>query len=117
MPNIDIFRNEPNRRSVAAGTVLFREGEKGESMFALVSGEVEVTKGGVSVSVLKPGEVFGEMAVIDHQPRSATATARTDCEIVELSERRFLFLVQQTPFFALQMLRLMASRLRAKLES
>lgn len=117
MPNIDLFRNEPRRSTVAAGTVIFSEGEKGTSMYALLEGEVEVAKGGRVVAVLTAGEVFGEMAVIDHEVRSATVTTRTQCQLVEIDERRFLFLVQQTPFFALQMLRLMAERLRRKMES
>jgi CRP-like cAMP-binding protein len=117
MVNIDLFRNEPNRKTVPAGTLIFEEGQAGDRMYAVLQGSVEVRKGGTVVADLEAGAVFGEMAVIDHQPRSASAYAKTDCVLVEVNERRFLFLVQQTPFFALQMLRMMAERLRRNLES
>jgi CRP-like cAMP-binding protein len=52
------------------------------------------------------------MALIDNSPRSATAIAKTDCKVVPLDQRRFQFLVQETPFFALQVMTIMATRLR-----
>ena len=55
---------------------------------------------------------MGEMALIDHGPRSATVTASTDCTLAEIDEKRFLFLVQQTPMFALSVMRLLSQRLR-----
>lgn len=64
------------------------------------------------LEVLGPGQIVGEMALVDHSPRSATAVARTSCKVVVVPEKRFLFLVQQTPFFALQVMRVMAERLR-----
>jgi CRP/FNR family transcriptional regulator, cyclic AMP receptor protein len=57
---------------------------------------------------------FGEMALIDHSPRSATAIAKTDCTLVKIDERQFLFLVQETPFFAIIMMRTMAGRIRRR---
>jgi CRP-like cAMP-binding protein len=52
------------------------------------------------------------MALIEREPRTPTAVARTECEVVPIDERRFRFLVQQTPMFALEVLRVMSSRLR-----
>ena len=52
------------------------------------------------------------MALIEHAPRTATATAKTDCALVPISEKRFTFMVQQTPHFALQIMKVMAERLR-----
>ncbi|HEU5100134.1 MAG TPA: Crp/Fnr family transcriptional regulator [Roseiflexaceae bacterium] len=62
-----------------------------------------------------PGGIVGEMALIDDRPRSATAVAATDCRLVPIDERRFTFLVQQTPMFALAVMRVMAERLRRRL--
>ena len=62
--------------------------------------------------MIGPGGIFGELALIDASPRSATATATSDCDLVALDERAFLFHVSQTPFFALSVLRVLADRLR-----
>ena len=56
--------------------------------------------------------MLGEMALIDHAPRAATATAIGDCRLVPISEKRFMFMIQQTPYFALQIMKVMAERLR-----
>jgi CRP-like cAMP-binding protein len=81
-------------------------------MYVILEGEVELRIGGRVVETLGPGEPFGEMALIDHAPRIATATAKSDCRLVAVPEKRFLFLVQQTPYFALHVMRVMAERLR-----
>ena len=65
------------------------------------------------MSELAANDIFGEMALIDNQPRSATAVAVTDVELVPVSEKQFLFLVGQTPYFALKVMRVLAQRLRA----
>jgi CRP-like cAMP-binding protein len=62
---------------------------------------------------LAADSIFGEMALIDNEPRSATALAITDVELVPISEKQFLFLVSQTPYFALKVMRILAQRLRA----
>jgi CRP-like cAMP-binding protein len=59
-----------------------------------------------------PGEPFGEMALIDQTPRTATAIAKTPCKLAVIPEKRFLFMVQTTPHFALQIMKVMADRLR-----
>jgi CRP-like cAMP-binding protein len=56
--------------------------------------------------------VFGEMALIDSNPRAATAVASTACKLVPVSQKRFLFMVQQTPHFSLQIMKVIAERLR-----
>jgi len=61
---------------------------------------------------MKHDTIFGEMALIDDEPRSATAIAATDVELVPVSEKQFLFLVSQTPYFALKVMRVLATRLR-----
>jgi CRP-like cAMP-binding protein len=109
---LDLFRNEADTRSFAAGDTVFSEGEPGDSMFVVVEGEVELRIGGRVVETLGPGEPFGEMALVEHAPRIATARTLTACRLVEIPEKRFLFLVQQTPYFSLQIMRVMAERLR-----
>ncbi len=86
-------------------------------MYAVVEGAVEIIRQGRPLATIGAGGVFGEMALIDHQPRSATATAKTDCRIAAVPERRLMLLVSQNPQFALQLMRLLVERIRASLES
>ena len=86
-------------------------------MYAVLEGEIEIRKQGVLLDTVTAGSVFGEMALIDQSPRSATAMARTDCRVVAVGQRRFTFLVQQTPYFALQIMHILADRLRKNASS
>jgi CRP/FNR family transcriptional regulator, cyclic AMP receptor protein len=96
-----------------AGSVIFREGDEARELFVIKSGEVRIQIGNRTVTELGSDSIFGEMALIDNEPRSATAIAITDVELVPVSERQFLFLVSQTPYFALKVMRVLAQRLRA----
>lgn len=111
MISLSIFRNAETN-TYKAGNVIFATGEPGKVMYVVSEGEVEIKVGGSVVESISPGSIFGEMALIDNSPRSATAVAKTDCKVVPLDQRRFQFLVQETPFFALQVMSIMANRLR-----
>jgi CRP/FNR family cyclic AMP-dependent transcriptional regulator len=95
------------------GTILFEEGTPGTTMYIVRTGEVAVQIGGRAVEQVGAGGIVGEMALIDNSTRSATAVTLTECEIVPVDQRRFLFLIQETPFFALEVMQVMANRLRA----
>jgi CRP-like cAMP-binding protein len=99
--------------SAKAGEVIFREGDEARQLFVIKSGEVAIRSGNRTLAELSTNHIFGEMALIDDAPRSATAVAKTDVELVPISEKQFLFLVSQTPFFALKVMRVLARRLRA----
>ncbi|HEX7533147.1 MAG TPA: cyclic nucleotide-binding domain-containing protein [Methyloceanibacter sp.] len=94
------------------GDVVFAEGDKGDKMYVIRSGEVEILRDGHVVETLAPGGIFGEMALIDGSPRAATARAKTACELAPITEKSFLFLVHETPFFAIAVMRTLAERLR-----
>jgi CRP/FNR family cyclic AMP-dependent transcriptional regulator len=96
-----------------AGSVIFREGDEAHELFVIKSGQVRIQIGNRTVTELAADSIFGEMALIDNEPRSATAVAVTDVELVAVSEKQFLFLVSQTPYFALKVMRILAQRLRA----
>jgi CRP/FNR family cyclic AMP-dependent transcriptional regulator len=100
-------------RSAKAGEVIFKEGDEADQFFAIKSGEIAIQLGNRTLAELSANSIFGEMALIDDAPRSATAVAKTDVELVPISEKQFLFLVSQTPFFALKVMRVLARRLRA----
>lgn len=112
MVTIDIFRNEKDTLAIEAGQAIFQEGDAGDTMYVVIEGEVELLVKGKLVETLGPGGVLGEMALLDNVPRSAGAITKTACRLVEINEKRFRFLVQQTPNFALQMMRVIADRLR-----
>ncbi len=95
-----------------AGDIIFREGDNARDLFVIKSGQVRIQIGNRTVTELPPDTIFGEMALIDDEPRSATAIAATDVELVPVSEKQFLFLVGQTPYFALKVMRVLAQRLR-----
>ncbi|HTX62151.1 MAG TPA: cyclic nucleotide-binding domain-containing protein [Acidimicrobiales bacterium] len=107
-----LFLNAQRTVEVSAGAAIFHEGDAGEEMFGVVEGTVELRSGDKVLRTLGPDDVFGEMSLLDRTPRSATAIALTDCVLAAIDRRRFLFLVQETPMFALQVMSAMASRLR-----
>ncbi len=109
---IHLFRNAPNFRAYKSGDYIFREGEPGVEMFVIRLGKVDIRLGDKTVDTLEQDEVFGEMALVDRHPRSASAVAATDCEVIPIDAKHFLYLVGQTPNFALQMMQIMAVRLR-----
>ena len=109
---LENFVSEESTRSCEAGEAIFREYVMGSEMYVVVEGEDELTIQGNVLETLGPGQPFGEMALIDQSPRVATATARTPCKLMVIPERRFFFMVQQAPEFALHIMKVMADRLR-----
>jgi CRP/FNR family cyclic AMP-dependent transcriptional regulator len=108
-----LFKNASDAERHAAGTVVFEAGDPGSKMYVVRKGTVDIRVGGETVETVHPGGVVGEMALVDSEPRSATAVVVTDAELVPVDRNRFVFLVQQTPYFALQVMQTMAARLRA----
>jgi CRP/FNR family transcriptional regulator, cyclic AMP receptor protein len=109
---LELFSNEGEGMLFEPGQVIFSAGDEPDVMYVVVEGEVEVWIRGSIMEILGPGEPFGEMALIDKEPRVATTKARTACRVVQIPEKRFLYMVQQTPYFALQIMKVMAQRLR-----
>jgi CRP-like cAMP-binding protein len=105
--------NNIETKLIKAGGVIFREGDEAHELFVIKSGQVRIQLGNRTLSELSANDIFGEMALIDSEPRSATALAVSDVELVAVSEKQFLFLVGQTPYFALKVMRVLAQRLRA----
>ena len=95
-----------------AGTVIAREGDPGVGLFILLDGTAEVSIGGRKKATLGPGEFFGEIALLDGGPRTATVTAKTDVQLLGLTEWVFRGLMSEHPTIALKTLQQMAGRLR-----
>jgi len=81
-------------------------------MYVLVEGVVEVVVGFKVVGAFQPVEIFGEMAVIDAGPRSATVRAKTYCKLAPVNQKRFVFLIQQKPQLALHIMKILVERIR-----
>jgi CRP/FNR family transcriptional regulator, cyclic AMP receptor protein len=112
MAKIELFRHAEKWLGFEPGKTVFNEGEPGDCMYVVVEGEIEIISGGKVLEVAGPGSTVGELALIDHGPRSASAIARTNARLVPLDAKQFQLMVQQTPFFALQVMSIMAERLR-----
>ena len=100
----------------AAGETIFNAGDEGHVMYVVQSGEVDVVVQDQVIETIAAGGIFGEMALIDRAPRSASVIARTDCRLVPLDEARFMQHVHRTPFFAIQVMRIMTERLRRRMQ-
>ena len=107
-----MLTREDQIENVAAGTTIFREGDPGTSMYVILEGEIAVSTGNRELATLRAEDIFGEMSLIENLPRSATATAKTDCKLATVDQRQFLFLVHETPTFALDVMRAISHRLR-----
>lgn len=101
-----------HHRHIAAGEVVFNQGDQGDEMYIVVAGELRVMLNDNEINRLIPGAVFGEMSLVDDRMRSATVTAVTDCALLPVSHARFAELAQQHPDFAIQIMRIMSIRLR-----
>ncbi len=109
---IDPFRDLADMQAYAAGATVFREGDAGDRMYVVLFGEVALSIKGRRVETIGSGGILGEMALVDSGPRSATATVTQDAQLAPITAQRFTLLVQKKPEFALQIMRLLASRLR-----
>ena len=103
-----VVRDIPHK----AGTVIAREGDPGVGLFVIVEGVAEVSIGGRKKATLGPGDFFGEIALLDGGPRTATVTAKTDVQLLGLTEWVFRGLMAEHPSIALKTLQQMATRLR-----
>ncbi len=92
--------------------IIFREGEPGKHMFVVKAGTIELRVHEKPIETLNGGDILGEMALLDSESRSATAIAITDCQLVAIDKDRFEYMVRQTPYFAIEVMQVMAKRLR-----
>ncbi|MEI8240134.1 MAG: cyclic nucleotide-binding domain-containing protein [Actinomycetota bacterium] len=105
------FRNPRDPVDLEPGAVLFQQGDAGDSMYAVLEGELDVIIDGTVVDHIAPGRIFGEMALVEHSPRSATMRASSACRLARVDQRQFLFMVHETPTFALDVMKELIERL------
>jgi CRP/FNR family transcriptional regulator, cyclic AMP receptor protein len=107
-----LFHSSADFNTFAAGQVIFKQGEVGDVMYIVQEGEVDILLHDKVIETVEVGGILGELALIDNRPRAASAVARTDCKVVPIDEKRFAYMVQETPHFAIHVMEVMAERLR-----
>ena len=112
MTKFNFFRNARDVSALEPGQVVFKQGDAGDVMYAVVEGSIDLTRDGELIERVDEGEIFGELALVDDSPRGATAVAGTAARVAPVDKRHFTFLVQEHPTFALQVMAVMAERLR-----
>jgi CRP-like cAMP-binding protein len=111
---IKLFMTSPDIKTCKTGDTIFEEGALGDVMYGVIEGEVDLVVNGNVFETITPGDVFGEGALVQIPPtRASTAVAKTDCKLAAVNESHFKFLVQETPLFALVVIRSLSTRLRA----
>jgi CRP-like cAMP-binding protein len=108
---IGIFQKQPNPKVFSPGDVIFEEGQSGDIMYGIIEGEIDISVNGKVVETIEIGEVFGIGILVGVKNRTYTAIAKTDCKLGFLDEKGFLFAVQETPMFALMVMRSYSERL------
>ena len=104
-------------KTVKRGATIFTKGDPGNSLFAVCSGQVKITAPSADgkdtvFNLLKEGDIFGEIALLDGQPRTADAIAATDCELLVIERRNFVPLVHSHPEIALKLIEVLCERIR-----
>ncbi|MBD2517956.1 cyclic nucleotide-binding domain-containing protein [Nostoc sp. FACHB-973] len=108
---VGIFQKQPNPKVFSLGEVIFEEGQPGDIMYGIVEGEVDILVNGKVVESIETGEVFGVGILVGVKNRTYTAIAKTDCKLAFLDEKGFLFAVQETPMFAIKVMKSYSERL------
>ncbi|HUB62902.1 MAG TPA: cyclic nucleotide-binding domain-containing protein [Methylocella sp.] len=110
---LGLFDGETDTVTLEPGQTLFEKGEAGRHMYVVKSGELQILVGNHSFESVPAGGLVGEMALISELPRSAAARAVTRSVVIPVDQKRFTILVQQAPFFAIRVMRVMSDRLKA----
>jgi len=108
---VSIFQKQADPQAYLPGQVIFEEGQPGDVMFGIVEGEVDILVNGKIVETITVGDIFGTGVLVGIKHRTYTAIARTQSKLAYLDERRFLFAVQETPMFALNVIKNYSERL------
>ncbi len=110
---LKLLRDEEKVFTLPAGELLFREGDPAGRMYVVRSGSLRIQNGGAGDEEVGSGGIVGEMGLVDkHLPRSTSAYALTECELVEVDARRFKALIEQQPGFAITVMQVLTRRLR-----
>jgi len=113
----NLFSKSTHYFTFEAGQIIFERGDASDFMYGIMNGNVEIRVGEVVIETISGGSVFGEMALIDDEPRSASAVAKTECRVVQLDAPAFHEMIALHPDFALDVMKIMAQRMRRQIDS
>ena len=112
MMDVDQFRTDPDLRRFADGETIFAIESGDEEMYVVVEGQVDLIRYGRHLERVEAGGFFGEMALLEHQPRTATAVAVGPTKLARIDRARFDALIHRSTDFAIEIMTRMAHRLR-----
>ncbi len=123
LKSLSIFKETPEtilselaplmkEEQLEADTIIFEENDPGDCMYIILSGKISIKKGGQELAVLKENEVFGELSLLDNEPRSASAIAKTDCMLYKIDHEPFYELLDTRPEIARGFIKILCNRLR-----
>ncbi|MBI4694158.1 MAG: cyclic nucleotide-binding domain-containing protein [Gammaproteobacteria bacterium] len=108
-----LFPHAADVKTYQPGEVIFAEGAPADCLYVLLDGEVRLDSRGIEFWRVAPGEIFGEMALVDGRPRNSNAVAKAVSRVAPVDEKKFSAIVQHAPAFALMLVRTVARSLRA----
>ncbi|MFO7683264.1 MAG: SpoIIE family protein phosphatase [Chloroflexota bacterium] len=117
MQGFGLFHDKSIQRDFAAGTVIFQPGDFSDNMYIVVAGELVFTLYGSEIDRLTPGDLFGEMGVVENRPRNGAVTAVTDCTLILIDRLRFATLVREHPGFSTRVMAVISARLHRRTEA
>ena len=109
-----LFDASDNIQEFQPGDVIFKEGDQAHHMYVVLQGDIELRVGERPVGRSHTGDIMGEMAIVGSHKRTATAVATSPCQLVPVTERRFVLLVQEQPYFALHVMKILTDRIVRK---
>jgi CRP-like cAMP-binding protein len=112
MDLLEVFKDSNDLVEFPAGAVIFGEGQEGHLMYVVMKGEVQISLHDRVLAIVPPGEIVGEMALINSEIRSATVTANTDCLLAPIDQSSFDSMLRHVPEFALHIMNVLADRLK-----
>lgn len=113
MDLLAIFQDSDDLVNYPGGTVLFLEGKAGRHMFVVIEGKVEISLHDKILALVGPGEMVGEMALINSEIRSATATTRGDCILALIDQASFESMLRHVPEFSMHVMSSLTERLQS----
>lgn len=116
MDLLEIFKDSEDVVEFPAGAVIIEEGLEGDHMFVVMEGEVQISLKGRHLATALPGEIVGEMSLINSELRSATVTAKSDCVLASIDQASFDSLLRHVPDFTLHVMNVLADRLKVAFE-
>ena len=116
MDLLEVFKDSEDVKKFPAGAVIITEGDQGNHMYVVMKGKVDITLKNKHLSTALPGEIVGEMALINSEIRSATAIAKTDCQLALIDQSSFNALLKHVPEFTLHVMNVLSHRLQSAYE-